>query len=82
MLSLSETEQSLGPSSDIPDSLLPIPGAQALMKAYCTSVGRAYPLPKWSAAVSFSFFRVRLFPLYHSDFCLTDKEGMLGSRLV
>ncbi|KAL8276121.1 hypothetical protein RQP46_011470 [Phenoliferia psychrophenolica] len=41
----------------IPDSELPIPGEQTLMKAYCTKVGRAYPIPKWQAAVSFAFFR-------------------------
>ena len=44
--------------SGIPDSELPIPGEQTLMKAYCTKVGRAYPIPKWQAAVSFAFFRV------------------------
>ena len=44
--------------SGIPDSDLPIPSAETLIKAYCAKVGRAYPIPKWQAAVSFAFFRV------------------------
>lgn len=49
---------------DIPDADLPIPGANELLKLYCEEMGRPYPLEKWVACCSFSFFRVRL-PVPH-----------------
>lgn len=47
---------------DIPDEQLPIPGASELLKLYCEEMGRPYPLDKWVACCSFSFFRVRPLP--------------------
>lgn len=46
-------------NSDIPPSDLPIPGAEALLKEYSRVSGTEYPLPGWTACVSFAFFRVR-----------------------
>ncbi|GAA97717.1 uncharacterized protein L969DRAFT_97468 [Mixia osmundae IAM 14324] len=43
---------------DLEPKDLPIPDAETLMKLYCKSVGRSYPIKGWSAAVSFSFFRL------------------------
>ncbi|ORY52816.1 kinase-like domain-containing protein [Leucosporidium creatinivorum] len=43
---------------DIPPSLLPIPDAQTLLQEYCKLVGEPYPLPRWTACVSFAFFRL------------------------
>lgn len=40
------------------DDELPIPAADTLLKLYCETIGRSYPLEKWTACVSFAFFRV------------------------
>ncbi|KAI7857999.1 kinase-like domain-containing protein [Circinella umbellata] len=37
---------------------LPIPNSDELMKTYCTTVGRPYPIDRWLFAVAFSFFRL------------------------
>lgn len=37
---------------------LPVPGADELMKVYCSFVGQPYPIERWMFAVAFSFFRL------------------------
>ncbi|KAI8976973.1 kinase-like domain-containing protein [Pilobolus umbonatus] len=37
---------------------LPVPGADELMKVYCTHLGEPYPIDRWLFAVTFSFFRL------------------------
>lgn len=39
-------------------SSTPPPTQEELIQSYCTTVGRAYPIPKWRVAVSFSAFRL------------------------
>lgn len=46
------------PLSDISPADLPIPSDQELLKEYCKLVGEPFPLPRWTACVSFAFFRV------------------------
>lgn len=48
----------------MPEKDLPIPSAERLLQIYCGEVGRSYPLPKWTACVSFAFFRVRTFAFH------------------
>ncbi|KDE02693.1 hypothetical protein MVLG_06781 [Microbotryum lychnidis-dioicae p1A1 Lamole] len=43
---------------DISEADLPIPSAEQLLKAYCKEMGQPYPLQRWTAAVSFAFFRL------------------------
>ncbi|KAM0791663.1 hypothetical protein ACM66B_006099 [Microbotryomycetes sp. NB124-2] len=52
------TASSMVALRDIPDNKLPIPNAEVLLKEYCKLVGQPYPLPKWTACVSFAFFRL------------------------
>lgn len=37
---------------------LPVPGADELMKVYCSKLGQNYPIDRWLFAVTFSFFRL------------------------
>ncbi|SCV71798.1 BQ2448_4492 [Microbotryum intermedium] len=43
---------------DISEADLPIPSAEQLLKVYCKEMGQPYPLERWTAAVSFAFFRL------------------------
>ncbi|KAK4047041.1 hypothetical protein OIO90_006324 [Microbotryomycetes sp. JL221] len=43
---------------DIPASELPIPTAEQLLKEYCRLANQPFPLPRWTACVSFAFFRL------------------------
>jgi aminoglycoside phosphotransferase (APT) family kinase protein len=38
--------------------VLPVPGADELLKVYCSILGQSYPVDRWLFAVAFSFFRL------------------------
>lgn len=42
-----------------------LPSQEELLRYYCEKRGRQYPLPRWTACQSFSFFRVSHSELYH-----------------
>ncbi|ORY48556.1 kinase-like protein [Rhizoclosmatium globosum] len=37
---------------------LSVPEVDVLLREYCKSVGRAYPIPRWEFCIAFSFFRL------------------------
>lgn len=43
--------------SDLPRSAYDIPSQEELLKLYCSTIGRPYPLKGFTTAVSFAFYR-------------------------